>query len=897
MFKHGRHLICSLLILSIVVSASPLWNEAHVASNHIQTSFTPADFAWETFSRDMNVTTFVSPDGSRDEIWHLLQSAQDSIYVEIYGINNPYILDLIHELHDSKPMLEMKFLLGWNSLGYYSPNDYVANNLTELGYPVRWTNDTEFTYAHQKFFIIDNITTVVHSGNWAKTSFPEDGKKANREWSIAMTDLVITEYYRSVFDYDWGNGIDYDPVIHGTGEPLVYTEASSTYHRPFNESGHFSGTMNVTPIVSPETSLQGILYCIDSAKVTLDIQIPYFTSYGDAGAVDDVVDAIIAAKERGVTVRVITEEGQKDNDAVAADLMAYDIPVIWQDERWFTAQHNKGIIVDGRMVLISRINYSDGSITANREAGVIILHEGIAQWYQEIYDFDWGLGDCDVMEEVNLYWEPNIPKDDAIINVTVYTQKLYSDVTEVKLGVRIAEGGWINHTITANVFPSAEGQYENYYHEIAAQPNFTNISVQAFVEALGVWHTGVEMQIRVLNEIDYTFTIDSPEDMEYEAGSIGHSITWSPISYKAHSYEVYRNGTEVASGNWNGSPITVSIDGLFANLYNFTLNVTDTEGLSRYDTVYVRTHPSIDPTITAPADMGYEYGSSGHFLEWESYDLYPNSYQVYRNGTLHLSGNWSGASIVVQVDGLDLAMFNYTLIVFDDSSNSAKSTVWVTVVDTTSPTINHPSDSEVEVGTSGNLITWSPGDLLPSSYEILRNGAVLYSGIWTGSSIVINVDGLALGLFNYTVQVSDTSGNTATDTVFVTVIDTTSPSINGPAATDYLYDSTGNSIVWVGSDILPMSYQILRNGAVIDSGIWDGSDITISIDGLEPGEYNFTIAVIDTSGNTATHTTIVTVTQPLDVVGMLLENWAILVTAVSVLAFVILGSRVCRSKR
>jgi FlaG/FlaF family flagellin (archaellin) len=594
---------------------------------------------------------------------------------------------------------------------------------------------------------------------------------------------------------------------------------------------------------------------------------------------------------------VITEEGQKDNDAVAADLMAYDIPVVWQDERWFTAQHNKGIIVDGRMVLISSINYSDGSITANREAGVIILHEGIAQWYQEIYDFDWGLGDCDVMEEVNIYWEPNIPMDDEIINVTVYTQKLYSDVTEVILGVKIAEGGWINHTITANVFPSVEGQYENYYFEIAAQPNFTNISVQAFVEALGVWHTGVEMQIRVLNEIDYTFTIDSPEDMEYEAGSIGHSITWSPISYKAHSYEVYRNGTEVASGNWNGSLIIVSIDGLSANLYNFTLNVTDTEGLSRYDTVYVRTHPSIDPTITAPTDMGYEYGSSGHFLEWEPYDLFPSMYQVYRNEAIHLSGSWNGSNIVVQVDGLDIATFNYTLAVFDDSGNSAKSTVWVTVVDTTSPTIDHPSDFEVELGTSYNSIRWSPGDLLPSYYVLFRNGAGLYSGSWTGSSITINIDGLTLGIFNYTMQVSDTSGNTANDTVSVTVVDTTSPSINGPTTTDYLYGSTGNSIIWAAWDILPMSYQILKDGSVIDSGSWYGLGITVSIDGLEPGEYNFTAVVTDTSGNTATHTTIVTVTQPLDVLGMLLDNWAILVTAVSVLAIVILGSRVYQSKR
>ncbi|MFW9806874.1 MAG: phospholipase D-like domain-containing protein, partial [Candidatus Thorarchaeota archaeon] len=198
-----------------------------------QRAYTPSAFTWQTFDRNMNVTTFVSPDGSHDELWHFLNNAQESIYVEIFGINNPYILDLIHELHDTKPTLEMKFLLGWNSIGYYSPNDYVANNLTLLGYPVKWTNDAEFSYAHQKFIIIDNKTTIVHSGNWAKTSFPEDGMKANREWSIAMTDTVVTDYFRSVLDYDWSNGIDYDAGAHGTGSPLSYSETSSTYARPF----------------------------------------------------------------------------------------------------------------------------------------------------------------------------------------------------------------------------------------------------------------------------------------------------------------------------------------------------------------------------------------------------------------------------------------------------------------------------------------------------------------------------------------------------------------------------------------------------------------------------------------------------------------------------------------
>ena len=475
--------------------------------------FLTSDFTWEAFDRDMNVTTFVSPDGSRDELWHFLNSAEESIYVEIFGINNPYILDLIHELHDAKPTLDMKFLIGYNSLGYYTPNDYVANNLTLLGYPVRWTSDV-FDMAHQKFVIIDNETTIVHAGNWAKTSFAEDGKKANREWSIAMTDTEVTGYYRDVFDYDWRNGLAYDAGRDGTGSALSYSETGSSYPRPFSTPGHFSGQMKVTPIFSPDTSLQGILYLINSAQATLDIQIPYFTSYGDGGEVDTIIDAIIAAQERGVTVRVITEEGAKDDiELVVEEFKLHDIPVVYQYETWFAAQHNKGIIVDGRLVLVSSINYSDESIGANREAGVIIENEDIAQWYLEIFDYDWQLGEIANSDEVNIDWNPNIPTSDSDITVTVFAHMLNDtgDILEVKLGVKIADGQWNNHTITASVYTTPQNYQEtvsNYDYAIPKEPDGTNITVKAYVEWTNgthtSWHKGMDRVIRVRDSLGST---------------------------------------------------------------------------------------------------------------------------------------------------------------------------------------------------------------------------------------------------------------------------------------------------------------------------------------------------------------------------------------------------------
>ena len=93
--------------------------------------------------------------------------------------------------------------------------------------------------------------------------------------------------------------------------------------------------------------------------------------HGPAQAVDQIINATIDAAERGVDVRVITEEANKDNDLVAKLFGEHGIPVVWFKETWFAALHNKGMIVDGDVVYISSINFSDKSVTENREAGVI----------------------------------------------------------------------------------------------------------------------------------------------------------------------------------------------------------------------------------------------------------------------------------------------------------------------------------------------------------------------------------------------------------------------------------------------------------------------------------------------------------------------------------------------
>lgn len=794
-----------------------------------------------------------------------MNAAEESIYVEIYGVNNPYILELIHDLHDTKPSLDMKFLLGWNSLGYYTENDYVANNLTLLGYEVKWTNDTDFTYAHQKFVIIDNETTLVHSGNWAKTSFPEEGDKANREWSIAMNDTDVTGYYRSVFDYDWMRGIDYNATEHGTGSPLTFTGSSSTYDRPFAEAGHFYEMVNVTPVFSPDTSLQAILYCINSAKYTLDIQIPYFTSIGDNGAVDEVVDAIIAAKARGVTVRVISEE-EKDYLVIAELFHNHSIPVVWQDTRWFTAEHNKGIIVDGHMVLLSSINFSDGSISENREAGVIIDNYNITQWYLEIFDYDWQIGDGDVeMDEVNLYWEPNIPKSTDTINVSVFAHRHYNDVSDVNLSVQIGSDSPTNYSITANVYNSIEDDLENYYYEISPQPHGTNITVRAFVKALGTWHNGTPMVIHVLDTTTGV-TLDSPHDIEYEVGTTGHTLTWNGTAENPDKYYVYWNDTHYTSGNWDGGTVGLGIDGLAVGVHNFTCVVNDTTGESAKDTVLVIVSAGEAPQIVGPGNFYYEEGIASYVIYWNFTDLSPDTLITYYNSAPILTKSYASEdSLIYDAGNLSEGDYNLTIWLNDTLGLESVDTVLFTVNASAAPNIIGPADVDYEYGTTSYNLRWDYEDVSPDTYLLYKDGNLIENGTYdTAGMIIIDIGELDLGVHNYTLWMNDTIGNESFDTVFVSVEDTTNPTISSPSNVTYEFGDTGNQITWTLSDLLPDTLLLYRDGDIIVSDTWESDSVVFYVDGLTIGEHNFTLWLNDTSGNWNSDQVFVMVTDTAD---------------------------------
>ncbi|MBD3405232.1 MAG: hypothetical protein GF411_03735 [Candidatus Lokiarchaeota archaeon] len=359
----------------------------------------------------------------------------------------------------------------------------------------------------------------------------------------------------------------------------------------------------------------------------------------------------------------------------------------------------------------------------------------------------------------------------------------------------------------------------------------------------------------------YVPTLNQPQDISYELGETGNSILW--IAYDLHldSYVVHRNNTLIDSNTTDGTNITINVDGLDIGSYNYTITVNDTMGKVSVDTVFVEVFDTIPPELDHPEDIDYELGSTDNVLTWNLTDFRPDSYELYQNGSLIEEGFWSGGDIQFIIDGLPVGTYIFTLVANDTTGNNASDSVIVSVVDTISPNLDSSSDIQYELGSMENSITWTVSDLDPFSYEVYVDGSLMENSSWDGSQIDYNVDGFAVGSYNVMLIIYDSSGNHAIDNVAVNVIDTTIPTIDSTPDFQYEVASTGNSISWIVSDLDAYLYEIHCNGVLIQSESWDGSNIEYNADGMSVGSHNITLIIFDSSGNRASDSVIVNVTD------------------------------------
>lgn len=283
--------------------------------------------------------SFVGPQGLEARMGALIDSAKTSLDIQMYLWT---VKPLANKVVAAKQRgVAVRVIMDPDELG----NNAVEPIFDSGG--VTWKNaGSLYSFSHAKYMIVDKAQAAIMSMN-----FNLDAMDTERNYGAIDKDVEDISDLQAIFEYDWklANG--------ATTLPPVDLKCTRL-------------------IVSPTNSKQRLLEHIASAKTSLDIEIMYLSE-------GDIRDAIIAAKSRGVNVRVIIEDPM---DTSVPALKTAGIPVKQPPSSIYL--HSKLIIADS-VAFIGSENMSFTSLAKNREVGVLAFEPAAFAPIKTQFDSDW----------------------------------------------------------------------------------------------------------------------------------------------------------------------------------------------------------------------------------------------------------------------------------------------------------------------------------------------------------------------------------------------------------------------------------------------------------------------------------------------------------------------------
>ena len=217
---------------------------------------------------------------------------------------------------------------------------------------------------HHKYAVIDGQWVWMGSTNWSNSG--TGGYNANLV--VLAHDRKIASWYTREFEHMW---------------------MDDRYHhdKPRNERGLWTqlddGT-RVTGWFSPQDKpmTRAVVPLLAKAEKNIDIAVFFLTHKG-------VAKELIAAKERGVKVRVILDATAAGNGYTKHEVLrAAGIPV--KIENWGGKMHAKSAVIDGDTVITGSMNWTSAGEGGNDENTLIFQGNAkMAAQYQAWFDALW----------------------------------------------------------------------------------------------------------------------------------------------------------------------------------------------------------------------------------------------------------------------------------------------------------------------------------------------------------------------------------------------------------------------------------------------------------------------------------------------------------------------------
>lgn len=340
---------------------------------------------------DATVTPFLFPDHGGVPIFKALEEAQETVLINIYFLGSKNMYGLLCDLEERG--VDVTLLHEARPLGITLEEGYTSymKQLVNAGGDIFFIGNTEgsrYSYDHAKYCIIDGDTTIVMSENWTdknlngdvQTSYVTSDSKGNRGWGAIIESTEYATAMKQVFDNDM-NPLYGD--IRGFSDVYTNVTASNLYYEsPVGNHTFTSYEAQVAPMLSPDNSYDTVTYYIQNATERV------YSEQQDLGPTyepwkDSPLNEMKKKADQGLDVKFILG-GADMYESEATVLLVNQTSFIKAAAMDGPYVHNKGIVADN-VSIVNSVNWTDNSFKNNREAGVVIFSEEVADYYAESF--------------------------------------------------------------------------------------------------------------------------------------------------------------------------------------------------------------------------------------------------------------------------------------------------------------------------------------------------------------------------------------------------------------------------------------------------------------------------------------------------------------------------------
>ena len=382
------------------------------------------DFSFDEIDEEMKVICHVGPERSWEVLKPFLAGTKHELVSSMYEFHAKHISDEIEGVlrKNAKLTIALDAKTRNPRNGQIAAGDFDRRETFE-----RWAEHYDFSRIfvptgssglvassyHIKVTVRDGSAIWLSSGNWKRSSQPiipsasrdepaKTGRAGNREWHVVIENETLAKRLGAHVLADYQHSGELGGTLEAVEDevfvdvPVSALEAVQLEAPPAEvleplEIMH--RRVRVTPLLTPDRQgavfSEAVLRLIRSARKQLVFQNQYINMGGASGGfLKQLVELLVRKSNELDDFRMILRsEGDGFWDNVSAlKRLGLDIESC---VRRLPSIHTKGIVVDGKRVLIGSHNWSSLGVTLNRDASLIFEDQEIAKYFLRAFEIDW----------------------------------------------------------------------------------------------------------------------------------------------------------------------------------------------------------------------------------------------------------------------------------------------------------------------------------------------------------------------------------------------------------------------------------------------------------------------------------------------------------------------------